>query len=66
MLNGCLEGLADRQRNVFVLREIEDTSSKEICSDLEITPSNLWVLLHRARLRLANCIKNKWHETEGA
>ncbi len=66
VLKGCLEGLPERQRNVFVLREIEDTSSNEICNDLEITRSNLWVLLHRARLRLANCIKNKWHETEGA
>ena len=49
-------GLAD----AFTLREMDEKTSDEICKDLEVSPSNLWVLLHRARLRLANCLKTKW------
>ncbi|KLU07499.1 sigma factor [Rhodopirellula islandica] len=56
----CLHSLPDRQSRVFELRELEGLETEEICKELEISASNLWVLLHRARLRLANCIKVRW------
>ena len=56
----CLAKLPQRQADVFVLRELDETASNEICKELEITPSNLWVLLHRARLQLARCLKERW------
>ena len=49
----CLDGLPQRQSAVFTLREVDEMSSPEICKELGITPSNLWVLLHRARLLLS-------------
>jgi len=61
---GCLEGLPRRQADVFSLREIDAKSSEEVCKDLDISPSNLWVLLHRARLRLAHCLKSRWQAEE--
>ena len=62
ILRGCLETLPARQADVFVLREMDELSTEVICKDLEITASNLWVLLHRARLRLATCLKSRWHQ----
>lgn len=62
---GCLKGLPQRQADVFSLREIEEMSGEKICKELGITSSNLWVLLHRARLRLIRCMKShleKWGE----
>ncbi len=59
-LNDCIGGLPQKQADVFTLRELEEHSSDQICKDLELSSSNLWVLLHRARLRLAQCLKNKW------
>ena len=56
----CLETLPVNQADAFTLREFEGRSSDEICKDLNISASNLWVLLHRARLRLANCMKARW------
>ena len=56
----CLGTLPQRQGDVFVMRELDGRQSDEICSDLNLTSSNLWVLLHRARLKLANCLKNSW------
>lgn len=56
----CLASLSEKQSGVFMMREMEDFESAEICKELSITSSNLWVLLHRARLRLASCIKLRW------
>lgn len=56
----CLDTLPQRQADVFMLREMEGLGSEEICKELDISPSNLWVLLYRARLRLSQCMKSRW------
>ncbi len=56
----CLKHLPDRLHRLFILRELEDMSSAEICKELEITSSNLWVMLHRARMRLRGCLTENW------
>lgn len=60
ILRQCLSGLPQRQADVFTLREMEGIASEEICKELDLSPSNLWVLLHRARMRLSACIKSNW------
>lgn len=55
----CLERLSQRQADVFTLREIEELAAEEICKNLEISASNLWVLLYRARLQLSGCMKTQ-------
>ncbi|MBI1903720.1 MAG: sigma-70 family RNA polymerase sigma factor [Planctomycetes bacterium] len=62
ILRGCLDTLPPRQADVFVLREMDDRSTDEICKDLEISASNLWVLLYRARLQLSNCMRSRWQQ----
>ncbi len=47
-----LEALPPMQRTALHLREVEDLAAAEICKILEISASNLYVLLHRARTRL--------------
>ena len=63
-VHACLEALPQRQADVFMLREMEGLGSKDICKELDISPSNLWVLLYRARLRLSQCMKSRWVEPE--
>lgn len=58
-LNGCLEHLGEQQRKVYVLRELEEQSADDICEAMEMSPSNLWVTLHRARLQLKDCLTSK-------
>ena len=55
----CLGLLPSNQANVFVLRVLEEKTSAEICEELEISPSNLGIRLHRARLGLARCVAEK-------
>lgn len=60
ILQACLGNLSSRYADVFVLREIDEMSPEEICKQLQITPSNLWVMTHRARLQLTHCMKRRW------
>ena len=46
-------------RQALTLRLIDDLSPEEVCATLDITPANLWTMLHRARVRLGNCMDNK-------
>lgn len=60
ILKECLSHLPEKQAAVFTLQIIEELKSDEICKELEITSSNLWVLIHRARLQLRECIESNW------
>ena len=56
----CLAGLPDKWKSVFVLKVMEEIKSDDVCKEVGCTPSNLWVILHRARLKLRECIENRW------
>lgn len=60
----CSSKLPDRVARVFLLREVDDLSSEEICETLNISPNNLWVMLHRARLALRRCLEVNWFGSE--
>lgn len=56
----CLGRLQDRLRTVFTLRELEGRTASEICEELNITSTNLWVMLYRARAKLKSCLEENW------
>ena len=56
----CLSGLPENQARLFMMREYIELDSTEICESLNITTSNLHVMLYRARLRLRVCLENRW------
>ena len=58
-IGSCLDQVATKQRMAFVLREVEGLSTEEICNVLEVTRTNLGVLLLRARNRLRECLESK-------
>ena len=59
-LTKCLSGLSPNQANAFTLREIEGADTGEICKVLNVTETNLWVILHRARMLLRRCLEANW------
>jgi RNA polymerase sigma-70 factor (ECF subfamily) len=63
-MNACLGKIPDRVAKVFMLREMDELSTKEICKSLSITESNLWVMLHRARMALRECLEKNWFAKE--
>jgi RNA polymerase sigma-70 factor (TIGR02943 family) len=60
----CLDGLPERHARVFMMREFIELSAEEICRNLDISASNLHVTLHRARLRLRECLENHWYAAQ--
>jgi len=59
-LNTCINNLPDRYATIFVQKTIDGMETEDICKEHDITPSNLWVIIHRARLQLMECLKQKW------
>jgi RNA polymerase sigma-70 factor (ECF subfamily) len=58
-ISECLDAAPTQQRMAFVLREVEDLSTKEICKILDVTVTNLGVILYRIRNRLRECLEAK-------
>jgi len=52
----CLEDLTDRQRDVFMLRLVEELPAAEVSNVLGLTVTNVGVVLHRARLLMRKCL----------
>ncbi len=61
-IDDCLEEVPSKQKMAFVLREIEEMDSEQICNVLEVTRTNLGVLLHRVRNRLRECLESRGFE----
>ena len=66
VLEACVEKLPGQQGRLFMMREWLELESDEICKELAITPTNLWVMLHRARLRLRECLQAGWFGANNA
>ena len=60
VLEACASQLPPAQGRLFLMREWLEMSSEEICKELNYTPTNLYVQLHRARLRLRECLELHW------
>ncbi len=60
VLEACVAELPVNHGRVFMMREWLDLETDEICRELNVTASNLWVMLHRARLRLRECLQARW------
>jgi RNA polymerase sigma-70 factor, ECF subfamily len=56
----CLDKLPPNTARVFMMREVMELDASEICKELSITSTNLWVILYRARLALRLCLEQHW------
>ncbi len=60
IMDFCLEKLPPNTARVFMLREVMELSSEEICKELAISATNLWVIMYRARILLRECLEKNW------
>ncbi|MDP2256217.1 MAG: sigma-70 family RNA polymerase sigma factor [Polaromonas sp.] len=65
VLDACMERLPPAMGRLFLMREWLELSSQEVCKELSLTPTNLYVQLHRARLRLQECLNIHWFDHRG-
>jgi len=60
ILHKCLSILTEQGRAIFIFKYIEEMEFEEICKELEISSSNYWVIMHRSKLQLRQCIDKNW------
>ncbi|MGR9013779.1 MAG: sigma-70 family RNA polymerase sigma factor [Gammaproteobacteria bacterium] len=59
----CQNNLPPKMAQVFMLRELVGLEADEICREVLVSEANYWVILHRARLRLRECLEIRWFNT---
>lgn len=60
VLEQCNQRMPLNTARAFMMREFMDMTTEEICQELSISATNCWVLLHRARLALRECLDLNW------
>ena len=60
-IQDCLAKLPKKQSLVFTKKTIQGMSTEDICNELGINSSNLWVMIHRARTALMGCMNENWY-----
>lgn len=60
VLEKCIGNLPEKYAMVFRLKTIQKFDTDEVCKELNITSSNLWVIIHRARTQLRRCMEENW------
>lgn len=59
-IDDCIDYLPEKYAMVFRMKTIQEFDTEQICKELDITPSNLWVMIHRARTQLRRCLEDNW------
>lgn len=60
VLSKCLDRLPVRLSALFMMRDVQELDNDNICKELNITPTNAWVMLYRARMGLRKCLEMNW------
>lgn len=56
----CLDALKGKSNAAFKMKYLDEEEPEDICKALEISSSNYWVLIHRAKLQLRDCLDKNW------
>lgn len=60
ILHHCIQYLPPKFAYLFTLKELNDVNNEKICKELELSTTNLWVMLFRTRLQLRQCLEIHW------
>jgi RNA polymerase sigma factor (sigma-70 family) len=58
LLEEAIENLPEEYRIIYVMREVEEMSVRDIATSLDLTEANVKVRMHRARKLLQNELRN--------
>ncbi len=60
ILKKCLKRLPPFWNTVFSMKFMDEKATSKICKELKITSSNYWVIIHRAKINLRDCLQRHW------
>jgi RNA polymerase sigma-70 factor (TIGR02943 family) len=59
-LSNCIEKLNHNQKQLVILKLVNEIEVEKICKELKISATNYWVIIHRAKLQLRSCLEQNW------
>lgn len=60
ILQLCMKKLPALWLSIFTMKHMDEESTQTICTELKVTPSNFWVIIHRAKVNLRHCLQKNW------
>jgi len=60
ILQSCMDKLPAKAAQLFLMRDVQETDNDEICKELNISTTNAWVMLYRARMGMRKCLEINW------
>ncbi|MET4082646.1 RNA polymerase sigma-70 factor (TIGR02943 family) [Pedobacter sp. UYP30] len=60
ILQQCMKKLPALWISVFTMKHIDEEVTSVICTELKLTPSNFWVIIHRTKVNLRACLQKNW------
>ena len=60
VFEACAKNIPQKNARAFMMREVMELDTADICKELEVSTTNCWVILHRARLALRECLETRW------
>lgn len=64
VLNRCMDQLPPAMSACLRLKYLDEKNTEEVCQSLKLSPSNLWQIIHRAKLQMRSCIERNWFGTK--
>ncbi len=60
VLKDCLDELPEKWNLCVKLKYLSGKKGEDVCQELEISPSNYWQIIHRAKMQLRDCVDENW------
>lgn len=60
VLQYCIQKMPKKLVPVFTARFLDNEDADTICKEFNISTSNYWVIIHRAKLLMRNCLEKNW------
>lgn len=60
VFRNCLGKLPEKSRSIFTMKLFDHLETEDICNEVGISTSNFWVMQHRTRHALRECLEKNW------
>lgn len=60
VLLGCVEKMPAKLIPIFIAKFLDEEDSETICKVHNISSSNYWVIIHRAKVLIRSCLEKNW------
>ncbi len=60
ILQFCIKKMPDKLAHVFIAKYLDEDKTENICKDFNLSPSNYWVIIHRAKVLMRSCLEKNW------